>query len=95
MALAGVVLALGGNTPLGRVLVHLPLFGDQRLQSRNILVADLALAVLLAYWADSPFGERSRQPGPPVAPAGWLRAGTGWAPVATGRRCSACCRRSR
>ena len=55
MALAGVVLALGGNTPLGHVLYHLPLFGDQRLQSRNIGVLDLALAVLLAYWADRPF----------------------------------------
>ena len=56
MALAGVALALGGNTPLGDVLYRLPLFGDQRLQSRNILVLDLALAVLLAYWADRPFG---------------------------------------
>jgi len=61
MALAGVALALGGNTPLGAVLYHLPLFGDQRLQSRNILVLDLALAVLLACWADQPFsGSRSR-----------------------------------
>ena len=35
------------------------MFGDQRLQSRNILVVDLALAVLLGYWADQPFsGER-------------------------------------
>ena len=33
----------------------------QRLQSRNILVADLALAVLLAYWADRPAGEDSRR----------------------------------
>jgi hypothetical protein len=55
MALAGVVLALGGNTPLGGLLYHMPLFGDQRLQSRNILVVDLALAVLLGYWADQPF----------------------------------------
>ncbi len=63
MALAGVALALGGNTPLGTVLYHLPLFGDQRLQSRNILVLDLALAVLLAYWADQPFGAgRIRRP---------------------------------
>ena len=59
MALAGVALALGGNTPLGNVLYHLPLFGDQRLQSRNLLVLDLALAVLFAYWADQPF-EQSR-----------------------------------
>ncbi len=52
MALTGVILALGGNTVLGPVLMHLPLFGGQRLQSRNIMVADLALAVLLAYWVD-------------------------------------------
>jgi hypothetical protein len=56
IALTGVVLALGGNTPLGGLLYHLPLFGDQRLQSRNVLVLDLALAVLLGYWADQPFG---------------------------------------
>ena len=62
MALAGVALALGGNTPLGNVLYHLPLFGDQRLQSRNILVLDLALAVLLAYWADQPFGQTRTRP---------------------------------
>ena len=53
-ALAGVILALGGNTPLGSLLFRIPLFGDQRLQSRNVLVLDLALAVLLAYWADHP-----------------------------------------
>ena len=52
IGLAGAVLALGGNTPLGALLYRLPLFGGQRLQSRNILVLDLALAVLLAYWAD-------------------------------------------
>ena len=55
MALAGIVLALGGNSPVGSLLAHLPLFDSQRLQSRNILIADLALAVLLAYWADHPF----------------------------------------
>ncbi len=56
LAVAGIVLALGGNTPVGDVLVHVPLLRGQRLQSRNILVADLALAVLLAYWADRPAG---------------------------------------
>jgi hypothetical protein len=64
MAVAGVLLALGGNTPLGRILVHLPLFGDQRLQSRNILITDLALAVLLAYWADGLLRDRSFDPRP-------------------------------
>ena len=61
MALAGIVLALGGNFPGGDVLAHLPLLRGQRLQSRNILIADLALAVLLAYWADHPFPERHRR----------------------------------
>ncbi len=59
MTIVGIVFALGGNTPLGHLLVHVPLFGNQRLQSRSIMVADLALAVLLAYWADKPFGERT------------------------------------
>ena len=61
IALVGVVLALGGNTPIGPLLAHLPLYGGQRLQSRNILVTDLALAVLLAYWAEQPLGERARR----------------------------------
>ena len=60
-AVAGIVLALGGNTPVGDLLVHVPLLGGQRLQSRNILVADLALAVLLAYWADRPVSEGTRR----------------------------------
>ena len=61
VAVAGIALALGGDSPLGRVLYHLPLFGSQRLQSRNILLLDLALAVLLAYWLDQPFPERARR----------------------------------
>jgi hypothetical protein len=61
MALAGFVLALGGNTPAGTLLVHVPLFSGLRLPSRNLLVADLALAVLLAYWADQPLGDRGRR----------------------------------
>jgi hypothetical protein len=68
-ALVGVALALGSNIPLGHLLYHVPLFGDQRLQSRNILVLDLALAVLLGYWADQSFGvERDEE-------AGRVRAG--------------------
>jgi hypothetical protein len=58
IALVGLVLALGGNTPAGPLLARLPLFGGLRLQSRNILVTDLALAVLLAYWAGQPARRR-------------------------------------
>ncbi len=60
VALAGIVLALGGGTPIGHLLAHLPLLGSQRLQSRNILITDTALAVLLAYWADDPLGPARR-----------------------------------
>lgn len=52
VAAVGILLALGDNTPLWHVLIHIPLVGGQRLQSRGILVTDLALAVLLAYWLD-------------------------------------------
>lgn len=52
VAAAGILLALGDHTPLWHVLIHIPLFGGQRLQSRGILVTDLALAILLAYWLD-------------------------------------------
>ena len=52
VALAGIVLALGGKTPLGHLLADLPLYGGQRLQSRNLMLLDLALAVLFGYWAD-------------------------------------------
>ncbi len=75
MGVLGVVLALGGGTPLAPVLARLPFYGTQRLQSRNILVLDLALAVLLAYWADQPFPSRAPRRRPPLdAAAGALPA---------------------
>jgi hypothetical protein len=76
VAVAGVFLALGGNTAPGVLLAHVPFFGDQRLQSRNIVIADLALAVLLGYWADrwlrappAPAGQRVRGRLAALAPA--------------------------
>jgi hypothetical protein len=48
----GVVLAVGTYTPLGHLLAHLPFYGNQRLQSRNLLEVDLGLSVLLAFWLD-------------------------------------------
>ncbi|MBO0819960.1 MAG: hypothetical protein J2P26_03825, partial [Nocardiopsaceae bacterium] len=60
MGVVGIALALGGKSPLGQVLYRLPLFGSQRLQSRNILLLDLALAVLLAFWLNDPFPNAPR-----------------------------------
>ena len=88
-ALAGVILALGGNTPLGGLLFRIPLFGDQRLQSRNVLVLDLALAVLLAYWADHPLAE-GNDPALTIVSCAIFRS-AGWPRMPS----SAWCRRSR
>jgi hypothetical protein len=52
LAVVGLLLALGGFTPLGGLLVHVPLYGGQRLQSRNLGVADVAGAVLFSIWLD-------------------------------------------
>ena len=60
-ALVGVLLALGGSTPLWHLLIRVPLFGSQRLQSRNILVADMGFAFLLAYWSDAWLADRTRR----------------------------------
>lgn len=67
LAAGGALLALGGRTPLGSLLVHVPFFGGLRLQSRNIAITDLALAVLLAYWVDQPFSAQDR---PRLTPRG-------------------------
>ncbi len=49
---AALVLALGNHTPLEPLLSHIPLYGHQRLQSRNILGVDLAAAALFGWWLD-------------------------------------------
>lgn len=48
----GVVMAFGEFTWLGGIFGHIPFFDQVRLQSRNIAIADFALAVLLAFWVD-------------------------------------------
>ncbi|MGH9295490.1 MAG: hypothetical protein ACRD0B_09175, partial [Acidimicrobiales bacterium] len=53
MLAVGVVLALGTTTPLGHLLVHVPLYGGQRLQNRNMGIADVALCALVAIFVDS------------------------------------------
>jgi hypothetical protein len=58
MGLVGVLLALGTSTPIGRLLVQIPLYGGQRLQNRNAVIFDLALAVLLGFFVDDLVGLR-------------------------------------
>ena len=49
----GLLLALGGNTPLGDLLADVPLYSSQRLQSRNLCIVDFGLAGVFAWWVDS------------------------------------------
>jgi len=52
ISILGIVLSLGTNTPLGHLLVHVPLYAGERLQNRNMGIVDLALSVLLALFLD-------------------------------------------
>jgi len=71
MAGVGLVLAFGSYTPAAHVLFHVPLYGGQRLQSRNLGEVDLAVTVLFGLWARS-FLEAWRRPGRLVLAAGLL-----------------------
>ena len=48
----GFLLALGSNTPLERIFNDIPLYGNQRLQSRNMIIVATAVSVLFAGWID-------------------------------------------
>ncbi len=52
VGLVGLLLALGSNTPLEHLFNSLPLYGHQRLQSRNMITVATAVCVLFAGWID-------------------------------------------
>ena len=52
VALFGYLLALGSNTPLEHLFNSIPLYGNQRLQSRNMITVATAVCVLFAGWLD-------------------------------------------
>jgi hypothetical protein len=55
----GYLLALGSNTPLEHFFNSLPLYGHQRLQSRNMITVSTAVCVLFAGWIDRSDGAAS------------------------------------
>ena len=59
VGLVGLLLAFGANTPLEHVFNAIPLYGHQRLQSRNMIDVSVAMCVLFAGWLD-----RSKDGGP-------------------------------
>jgi len=52
VGLFGLLLALGSNTPLEHLFNSVPLYGHQRLQSRNMITVATAACVLFAGWID-------------------------------------------
>ena len=62
VGLFGFLLALGSYTPLEHVFNSLPLYGNQRLQSRNMITVATAVCVLFAGWLDRTEAPRLREP---------------------------------
>jgi hypothetical protein len=52
IGVVGLLLALGANTPLEHIFNVIPLYGHQRLQSRNMIDVSAAVCVLFAGWLD-------------------------------------------
>jgi hypothetical protein len=50
LGVVGIIAAWGNFTPLGHLFKIIPMFGSTRLQSRNVILVDLAVAVLLGWW---------------------------------------------
>ncbi|HVA52100.1 MAG TPA: hypothetical protein VNF05_01170 [Acidimicrobiales bacterium] len=50
VGVVGLFAAWGSFTPVGHVLRDIPVFGSTRLQSRNIILFDFALAMVLGWW---------------------------------------------
>ena len=62
VGLFGLLLALGSNTPLEHLFNSIPLYGHQRLQSRNMITVATAVCVLFAGWIDRTESPRLREP---------------------------------
>jgi hypothetical protein len=86
----GYLLALGSNTPLEHLFNSLPLYGNQRLQSRNMITVATAVCVLFAGWIDRREAPRVREPTARydrimgMVPLGLVAALTVWALAAPG-----------
>ncbi len=61
MVIVGLLATWGSYTPLGHIFHEIPMFGRTRLQSRNIIIVDLAAAVLLGWWMDAMTSGRRRE----------------------------------
>src|ERR1700677_1995794 len=50
IGVVGMFATWGSFTPLGHIFRNIPLFGSTRLQSRNVILVDFPLAIMLGWW---------------------------------------------
>ncbi len=79
----GVLSALGGETPFGHLMYLVPGIRSERLLSRNLLLVDFSLAVLLAWWLNGLVADRAGCPATPTTVRERWRTGTRSEVVAT------------
>ena len=63
----GLLLALGANTPLEHLLIHLPVVGEQRLPSRALVLFSLASSMLLGHWIEDQLATKPGRASPVVS----------------------------
>ncbi len=69
--IVGVLSSLGDQTPFARLMYLIPGVNSERLLNRNLLLVDMALAVLVAWWLHLLLTERAAAgPAPGRLPAG-------------------------
>jgi hypothetical protein len=64
----GVLSSLGNQTPFARLMYLIPGVRSERLLNRNLLLVDMALAVLLAWWVHIMLDERTNSEGGAAEP---------------------------
>ena len=69
LIIVGLAATYGSFTPLGHLFHDLPFYGKTRLQSRNVVMVDVAAAALLAWWINAIGERRSRE----ASLVGWRR----------------------
>jgi len=96
VGVVGLFATWGSFTPLGHVFRAIPVFGSTRLQSRNVILVDFALAMVLGWWLQRVQDQRLEPAGldrgkrwitlaPAIVVAAFAVALIGWGPAVISR----------
>jgi hypothetical protein len=77
----GLFATWGSYTPLGHLFRHIPLYGNTRLQSRNVIMVDFAMTALLGWWFHRIQTRRTRR-GRPRGSSKWFTLAPAFAVIA-------------